>query len=131
MVATHNRSRKYAGMAMVLYCGERWFGSDMPVDLLQLPKPGERRLAVRVTSAAERALRQGHPWVFDRAITAISGEGRPGDLAVIFDDRRRFLAIGLYDPASPIRVRILQHGSPEAIDGAWLAARLAAAAGGP
>lgn len=99
----------------------------MPVDLLQLPRPGEKRLAVRVTPAAERALRQGHPWVFDQAVTSITGGGRPGDLAVIFDGQRRFLAIGLYDPASPIRVRILQHGSPGTIDRPWLSFRLAGA----
>jgi len=99
----------------------------MPVDLLQLPRPGEKRLAIRVTPAAERALRQGHPWVFDQAITSITGGGCPGDLAVVFDDRRRFLAIGLYDPVSPLRVRILQHGSPETIDRPWLTSRLAGA----
>ncbi|MCX6031557.1 MAG: class I SAM-dependent rRNA methyltransferase, partial [Chloroflexi bacterium] len=77
-----------------------------PADpLSNIPPPAERRLALRVTPAAQRALRGGHPWLFDRAITAQSGEGRPGDLAVIFDDRRRFLAIGLYDPTSPMRVR--------------------------
>src|SRR5512146_2116374 len=94
--------------------------------LAQIPAPAERRLALRVTPAAQRALRQGHPWLFDHAITGQSGEGRPGDLAVVFDDRRRFLAIGLYDPTSPLRVRILGHGAPVAIDREWLRARLAA-----
>ena len=79
---------------------------------------------MRVTAAAQRALKQGHPWLFDRAVTGQSGEGRPGDLAVIFDERRRFLAIGLYDPSSPIRVRVLQHGSPQTIDAGWLRERL-------
>ena len=95
--------------------------------LAHIPPPAEKRLALRVTPAAQRALRQGHPWVFDGAITAQSAEGQPGDLAVIFDDRRRFLAIGLYDPTSPIRVRVLQHGAPQVIDGGWLRERLAAA----
>ncbi len=80
-----------------------------------------------MTPAAQRALRGGHPWLFDRAITAQSGTGRPGDLAVIFDDRRRFLAIGLYDPTSPMRVRVLHHGASAAIDRGWLANKLAAA----
>ncbi|MCX6032180.1 MAG: class I SAM-dependent rRNA methyltransferase, partial [Chloroflexi bacterium] len=53
--------------------------------------------------------------------------GKPGDLAVIFDDYRRFLAIGLYDPTSPMRVRVLHHGAPAEIDRAWLADKLAAA----
>lgn len=84
---------------------------------------GNRRIALRVTPAAERALRQGHPWLFDRAITQQSHAGAPGDLAVVFDRRRRFVAIGLYDPDSPIRVKVLQHGRPTPIDDVWLAAR--------
>jgi 23S rRNA (cytosine1962-C5)-methyltransferase len=96
--------------------------------LAPIPPPGERRLALRVTADALRALRQGHPWLFDRAIVRESGDGQPGDLAVIFDDRRRFVAIGLYDPTSPIRVRVLHCGAPEPIDRAWLRDRLAEAA---
>ncbi len=96
--------------------------------LSSVPPPSDRRLALRVTPEAQRALRQGHPWLFDRAIVSQSAAGQPGDLAVVFDDRRRFLAIGLYDPASPIRVRVLQHGAPAAIDAAFFAGRLAAAA---
>jgi 23S rRNA (cytosine1962-C5)-methyltransferase len=91
-------------------------------------QPSERRLALRTTPAGQRALRSGHPWLFDQAIIDQRGEGRPGDLAVIFDDRRRFLAVGLYDPTSPIRVRVLQHGEPASIDQAWLAGRLSEAA---
>ena len=93
-----------------------------------LPPASDRRIALRVTGAAERALRGGHPWVFDGAITSQSHEGQPGDLAVIFDAKRRFLAIGLYDPASPIRVKVLQHRHPATIDEAWFLARLQAAA---
>lgn len=98
------------------------------ISLSALPPPTDRRIALRVTRAARQALRQGHPWLFDRSITSQSAEGRPGDLAVIFDDRRRFLAIGLYDPSSPIRVRVLQHGAPATIDAAFFAGRLAEAA---
>jgi 23S rRNA (cytosine1962-C5)-methyltransferase len=96
--------------------------------LTHISPPAARRLALRVTPAAQRAVRQGHPWLFDQAVTGQSGEGRPGDLAVIFDDRRRFLAIGLYDPTSPIRVRVLHQGAPAPIDRAWLRERLASAA---
>jgi 23S rRNA (cytosine1962-C5)-methyltransferase len=97
-----------------------------PLDLLQ--PPGDRRLAVRVQKDAQRAIRQGHPWVYASAITELKGEGRPGDLAVIFDDYRRFLAVGLYDPTSPLRIRILHAGSPATIDQQWLAEQLSAAA---
>lgn len=87
----------------------------------------DRRIAIRVKPAAEKALKQGHPWLFDQSIVRQSHEGSAGDLAVIFDQRNRFLAIGLYDPNSPIRVRVLQHGEPAAIDLAWLKNRLLAA----
>lgn len=95
--------------------------------LATVPVPNERRLAVHVQAAAERAVRQGHPWLFDQAIQRISSGGEPGDLAVVFDRKRRFLAVGLYDPASPIRVRLLQANQPAPIDRAWFGQRLAEA----
>ncbi|HNJ12622.1 MAG TPA: hypothetical protein PLN43_03540, partial [Anaerolineales bacterium] len=60
--------------------------------LSQLPNPPAKRIALRISPPAERALRQGHPWIFDQSITEQSHQGAPGDLAVIFDDKRRFLA---------------------------------------
>jgi 23S rRNA (cytosine1962-C5)-methyltransferase len=96
--------------------------------LPQIPGPADRRIAVRVTPEAERALRNGHPWLFDQSIRQQSHEGQPGDLAVVFDRKRNFLAVGLYDPLSSIRVRILQHGEPAAIDQDWFRVRLEAAA---
>lgn len=101
---------------------------DFNSSLSRLPDPNTRRIAVRISPQADHALRQGHPWVFDQAILEQSHAGQPGDLAVIFDDKRRFLAIGLYDPTSPIRVRILQSRQPAAINADWFKTRLAAAA---
>ena len=88
------------------------------------PIPINKRIAVRVTPAAERALRRGHPWLFTDAITRQSHKGQPGDLAVVFDRYRNFIAIGLYDPTSSIRVRILQHHQPVLIDQYWFAQKL-------
>jgi 23S rRNA (cytosine1962-C5)-methyltransferase len=96
--------------------------------LFHLPGPNAKRIALRISPAAERALHQGHPWVFDQSIIDQSHAGSPGDLAVIFDDRRRFLAVGLYDPTSPIRVRLLQFRQPAEINAEWFKDRLAAAA---
>jgi 23S rRNA (cytosine1962-C5)-methyltransferase len=97
------------------------------MDLSNLPDPNPKRIALRINPLAEHALRQGHPWVFDQAITEQSHNGRAGDLAVIFDDHRRFLAVGLYDPDSPIRVRILQSRQPATINADWFKTRLEAA----
>lgn len=84
--------------------------------LLAVPGPSDRRLAVRVTADALRHVRARHPWVFEESITSISHEAATGDLAVIFDDDRKFVAVGLYDPDSPIQVRVLHVGRPRPID---------------
>ena len=91
------------------------------IDLDSLPQSSNKRIALHVTPAAEKALRSGHPWLFDESIRKQSHEGSPGDLAVIFDSKRRFLAVGLYDPHSPIRVKVLQHRQPATIDAGWFA----------
>jgi 23S rRNA (cytosine1962-C5)-methyltransferase len=93
----------------------------------QLPAVNEKRMAVRVTPDARRQVAAGHPWVFNESISSISHRGVVGDLAVIFDNDRNFVAIGLWDPGSPIRIRILHHGKPATIDAAFWQQRIAAA----
>src|ERR1035441_6914089 len=85
------------------------------------------RLRVRVTAAAESILRSGHPWLFAGSIREQNRAGQVGELAVIYDRKDRFLATGLFDPDSPIRVRLLHVGKPQAIDRDWWAERLARA----
>ncbi len=92
------------------------------------PVPVGRRVAVRVTKDALRQIRSGHPWLFDRSIVSLSHDGAPGDLAVIFDDKREFVGVGLLDPASPIRVRLLHVGKPRSIDTAFWQEKIDAAA---
>ena len=83
------------------------------------------RIAVHLTRASLRAVRRGHPWVYDRGIERQNRGGSAGDLAVLFDGNRRFVGVGLYDPESPIRVRVLHHGEQTLIDAMWLRNRLA------
>ncbi len=100
---------------------------DFNTTFSSIPGPDAKRIATRISPQAEHALRSGHPWIFDQAITEQSHSGKPGDLAVIFDEHRRFLAVGLYDPTSPIRVRILQSRLPATINAEWFKDRLTAA----
>lgn len=95
--------------------------------LAAVPDPEDTRVAVRVTPDALRHIRGGHPWVFDRSITSAGHDAPPGALAVVFDDRRRFAAIGLWDPTSPLRIRILHAGDPATVDEGFWATRLAQA----
>jgi 23S rRNA (cytosine1962-C5)-methyltransferase len=97
--------------------------------LMNIPPANARRLALHVKPAAERALKAGHPWLFEDAITDANYTGAAaGTLAVVFDYRDRFLGVGLYDPHSPIRVRVLQHHTPAQINRDWFAGVLQAAA---
>lgn len=98
------------------------------IDLDRLPAPGDKNIALRVKPAAERAIRQGHPWIFEESISKQSHLGNAGDLAVIYDSAKNgFLAVGLYDPFSPIRVKILQRETAQRINQAWFADKLGAA----
>jgi len=82
------------------------------------------RLRLRVTAAAESILRSGHPWLFAESVREQNRDGQLGELAVIYDRRDHFLAIGLFDPLSPIRVRILHAGAATTIDSRWWTTRL-------
>jgi 23S rRNA (cytosine1962-C5)-methyltransferase len=85
---------------------------------------GATRVAVRLAPAGLRAVRSGHPWLFDSGIALLPEDAPEGALAVLFDKKRRFVGIGLYDPRSPIRIRVLHQGKPLQIDDAWLKARM-------
>jgi 23S rRNA (cytosine1962-C5)-methyltransferase len=85
------------------------------------------QLRLRVTAAAETQVRAGHPWVFAESVRAQNRNGGMGELAVIYDRQDKFLAVGLFDPDSPIRVRVLHAGKPQTIDAKWWRARLEAA----
>jgi 23S rRNA (cytosine1962-C5)-methyltransferase len=69
-------------------------------------------------------VRSGHPWVFSDSVLEANRPGGLGELAVIFDRKDKFLAVGLFDPDSPICVRILHAGKPQTIDAAWWQSRL-------
>src|SRR5947207_2369684 len=86
--------------------------------------PLKTMLRLRVTAAAEAAIRSGHPWVFDNSLREQNREGRLGELAAVYDRKDRFLGIGLIDPDSPLRVRVFQAGHPVTIDEAWWRERL-------
>ncbi|MGH1338672.1 MAG: class I SAM-dependent rRNA methyltransferase [Aureispira sp.] len=87
-----------------------------------------KRLAIKLKPAAQRMVKKGHPWVFEGGITKQSTEGQAGDLAIIYDNKKnKFLACGLYDPHSPIRIKILQVHQSATINKSWFADKIATA----
>lgn len=86
-----------------------------------------RNIAVRVSANAESMIRKKHPWIFDQSIIYQSHAGTAGDLAVIFDANRNFLAVGLWDPDSVIRIRILQFLKSADISKNWFTQKIQSA----
>ena len=73
--------------------------------------------AVRLTSAAERSLISGHPWIFSNSILKIKSTAKTGDLCVIFNKSgKKILGIGLFDANSPIRIKVLTNEGGVKID---------------
>ncbi len=87
------------------------------------PKP-PARLRLRVTARAETILRSGHPWLYSDSIREQNRPGTAGELAVVFDREDKFLAVGLFEPESPIRFRCLHVGKPANVDTVWWRRRL-------
>ena len=82
---------------------------------------------VLLKSGVERPLRQGHPWVFSRAIKELKGSPQPGDVVRVRDNKGRTIAVGYYNPKSQIAVRILSRNPEQAIDAGFFRDRLEAA----
>jgi 23S rRNA (cytosine1962-C5)-methyltransferase len=87
-------------------------------------KASSARLRLRVSSAAEKAIRSGHPWIFSDSVREQNRDGEAGELAIIYDREDKFLAVGFFDPESPIRFRVLHTGSPRTIDAEFWRERL-------
>jgi len=85
-------------------------------DILEGFDPQSRRVAVRPTAAGLRAVKSGDPWLYDGSIATADPADLPaGSIAVIFDGRR-VTGVGLWDPSSPIRVKVLHSRGPLNVD---------------
>jgi 23S rRNA (cytosine1962-C5)-methyltransferase len=72
-----------------------------------------KRLAVKLNAKGEQFVLKGHPWVFSNNIVKINASAASGDLAIIFNkNKNKVIGLGLYDAASPIRIKML-HSSIE------------------
>lgn len=87
-----------------------------------------KRIAVKVTKSAERSIKKKHPWIFEKSIVKVSSNAQTGDLAVIFDQKNnKFIACGLYDADSVIRIKVLQFAESKTIDSIWFEHKIKAA----
>jgi len=88
--------------------------------MIDLPHIQTSKIAIKLKPSSEVLVKKGHPWVFEGSITKQNKDGQSGDLAIIFDNKKnKFLAVGFYDPNSPIRIKILQANKAANINADW------------
>ncbi len=68
-----------------------------------------------------------HPWVFAGAIRSVQGDPQPGDEVVLHTHEGEFIARGLFNPHSQIRVRLYSWNQTAPLDRAFWKARLQSA----
>ena len=86
-------------------------------------------LAIKLNKAAEKAVKQGHPWIFEQSIEKGSVENAlAGSLCVLFDQRtNKPFAFGLWDPKEIIRIKIIFKGNRLQLNPEFWKAQLKAA----
>ena len=87
-----------------------------------------KTLAVKLTSEGERSVRKHHPWIFSNSIEKINKEGEPGDIAIVFSVKdNKVMGVGLYDPYSPIRIKMLHFEGGTKLDSNFFEEKIALA----
>jgi 23S rRNA (cytosine1962-C5)-methyltransferase len=85
---------------------------------------------VILKSGREKPVLNRHPWVFSGAINRIEGNPENGDVVDVWNSRARFVARGIYNEKSQIRVRLLTWNPNDVIDGDFWRRRLRRAIAG-
>ena len=62
---------------------------------------------VTITPKGERAIVDGHPWVYEGEVVSVSGTPEDGSLADVESKKGSWLGCGFYNSASKIRVRLV------------------------
>jgi len=78
----------------------------------------------------EKPVKNRHPWIFSGAIKRVEGDPANGDVIDVWNSRARFVARGIYNENSQIRVRLLTWNPNDLIDGDFWRRRLRRAIAG-
>jgi 23S rRNA (cytosine1962-C5)-methyltransferase len=70
-----------------------------------------------------------HPWVFESAIERIEGDAADGDVVELVGDKRKFIARGIFNSQSQLRVRLYTWDSSQPLDESFWRTRLQQAIG--
>ncbi len=70
---------------------------------------------IKISKTLEAKIKKGYPWIFRYQLQNPVSEN-PGSLAVLYDHKNRFLAIGIWDPDSDLCFRVLNLLEPKEIN---------------
>jgi 23S rRNA (cytosine1962-C5)-methyltransferase len=73
----------------------------------------------------ERSLLRRHPWVYDTAVARVKGKPERGATVAVMGSDGRWLAWAAYAPEATLRARCWSFEPADAIDAAWMQARVA------
>jgi 23S rRNA (cytosine1962-C5)-methyltransferase len=68
-----------------------------------------------------------HPWVLDSAVAKVEGQPADGDVVDLVSDRDQFIARGIFNEQSKLRVRLYTWNANEALDETFWRRRIAEA----
>jgi 23S rRNA (cytosine1962-C5)-methyltransferase len=82
---------------------------------------------LRLKPGRDKSLRQRHPWIFSGAIATVEGSLERGGTVDVHTADGAFIARAAFSPESQIRARVWTFDAREAVDGAFIARRVARA----
>ena len=71
---------------------------------------------VILKSGREKSVKNRHPWIFSGSIERVEGNPSNGDVVDVWNSKARFVARGIYNEKSQIRVRCLTWNPNDIID---------------
>ena len=83
-------------------------------------------LQIFLKPTRDAPIRRGHPWIFSGAIERYEGDDQGVAVVDVYDHKKNWIARGLHNPKSQLRVRVLTW-KKQSIDQGFFAIRLAQA----
>jgi 23S rRNA (cytosine1962-C5)-methyltransferase len=88
------------------------------------PTPGLAAAQVVLKPRKAQPFFNRHPWVLESAIHRVEGEAADGDVVDLVSDKGKFIARGLFNSRSKLRVRLYTWDATELLDAAFFHHRL-------
>ncbi|NPV56207.1 MAG: class I SAM-dependent rRNA methyltransferase [Anaerolineae bacterium] len=79
---------------------------------------------VVIKPARERTIRGRHPWLYSGGVKQLEGDPQPGDVVEVVSTHGEWLARGVYNPFSQMRVRVWTWDPDEPVDEDLISRRL-------